>query len=247
VQLHRFVQRAEETFDRVALRRGAAMRLAVGRRPIARLVQPAELPQRVARSPELAHALEQRARPRHVALREAIPHRAEVRPGRYAGGKQCLGLGGEVQRAVRLAQVQGLLAEAVPREQQSLLARVPHGKRERTAQLLHHVLVPVLVGAKEHVLVAAAREAEPVPRELALELAGVGKRAIQDECDAGGRVAQRRAKHRLAARIGVHHALQRLARARAVRERRRHRPERRFVARAARYPACDAGHGARVE
>ena len=155
-------------------------------------------------------------------------------------------------------QVERLLAEAIAREEHALLACVPERERELAAQVLHHVLVPVLIGAQQHLGVGVALEAIAALVEIGAQLAEVVDLAVERERDARGLVAHRLARavrvddgeapvaeHHAMAAAGdaiAHHAL---AVGPAVRDRVEHRGHRRVLRRVARrrYPACDAAHG----
>jgi hypothetical protein len=150
---------------------------------------------------------------------------------------------GKVQDAVLLVQVQRPLAEAVACDEQPVFAGVPDREGEGASHLLDRILVPVLVGAQQHFLGRLAGELEAVPEQALAQLRCVHDRAVEDQRDLRGAVAQRNAQHRLALAIALHVAD--LAGDAAMLERRQHRPDGVLVDRAARgrYPACDAGHG----
>ena len=203
-ELDRLVELGDEALDRLALRAKVRGRFAVWRTPVADLAQVAELPQGVAARRELAHARHQRARPGHIAQREIVADRSEVDLAFRAGcGNERLQLGGEVKRRSGLAKIERLLAEAVSREHQPVLARVPEREGERAAQLLHHFLVPVLVGAQQELRIAGAAECIAAPAELLAQLRGVEDGAIEGERDTGRRVRKRRRHHHRASRIAV--------------------------------------------
>jgi hypothetical protein len=128
--------------------------------------------------------------PGHVAVREVVAHRLQVDLGPDARHpEERLHLRGEEHRAAALAKIQRLLAEAVAREQQPLLARVPHREGELAAQVVHHFEAPVLVGAQQHLGVGIEREAVTALRELGAQLAEVVDLAVERERDARGLVA----------------------------------------------------------
>ena len=100
-------------------------------------------------------------------------------------------------------QMQRLLAEAVARQHQAVLARVPNGKRKGAAQLLHHVLVPLLVSAQQELGVRVAFERVTPLRELRAKRGGIEDRAVERERDAARRVGKRRRHHHRAPRLAV--------------------------------------------
>ena len=207
VQAHRVVQALDEPLDRLAAgARHDAGRLAVGRRPVTRLAQVAELPERVGSRGELPHAPDQRARAANVALAQVVADRCHVDLGLDAGrAHQRLYLRGEIEHACRLVEVQRLLPEAVAREHQALLARVPHGERKGAAQLLHHFLVPVLVGAQQQLGVGLGFELVAALAQLAAKLGGVEDRAVERERDADRGIGERGGEHHRAPRLAVEH------------------------------------------
>ena len=143
----------------------------------------------------------------------------------------------------RLAQVERLLADAIAREHQALLARVPERERERAAQVMHHVLVPVLVGAGENFRRGIGPERVAAHGELGLELGVVGDGAIERDRQPGNLVVKRLAEHHAMPAVGAEGA-QVFAAGAAMRERLHHRDERAFLGRVAPCnPSGDRAHG----
>ena len=181
--LDRFVEPFRERSNRLA-NLGRRSCFSIWRNPIAHLAQPAELPERVAAGRELAHAGQDGARSRHVAIGEVVAHCARVglRADSRALGER-LDLRGEVQRAGRLEKIKRLLAEAVARQHQALLAPIPQRESERATQLVHDLLVPALVSPREQLragFVLGSARREPLG-----ELEAVGDDAVEDERDFG--------------------------------------------------------------
>ena len=191
-QLDRLVQALNEALERLCRAAAQLPHLyieAVRWRPVPRLAQRAELPESVSARRKLAHASDQRARAAHIALGEIFANGCAVDlyldPGR---AHQRSHLGGKAKRAAPLVQVERLLAEAVACEHQAVLARVPQREREGAAQLLDHILVPVLVGAQQELGVALRLERIAALRKLVAQLRGVEDRAVESERDAARRV-----------------------------------------------------------
>ena len=124
---------------------------------------------------ELADVAEDRQRRGDRVEREVRLERVGVELAAKAWHRaQRLELGCEAQQPARRAPVQRLDAEAVAREQQPALARVPDGEGEHPAQVLEHALAALLVEVDEDLGVAAGGEAvagalEIVPQRRVVE------------------------------------------------------------------------------
>src|SRR6185437_4138525 len=160
--------------------------------PVAALLPAPRAPRRAGSRRELADAMQQRLRPRHVAEREVIPYRRLVH-GRARRGEleQRLDLGGEVERLAVLAQEERLLAETVARDEELRLAGIPDRKGEHAAQALHAALAPLGVGVQQHLGVAVARECVALLLELGAQLAEIVDLAVEGEREAGLLVVHR--------------------------------------------------------
>ena len=99
--------------------------------------------------------------------------------------------------------MQRLLAEAVAREHQPLLARIPQREGEGAAQLLHHLLVPVLVGAQHELGVAPGGKGVSALGKRGAQLGRVHDRAVEGERDAARLVDEAGRHHDGAARLAV--------------------------------------------
>ncbi len=118
LQPDRFVQARRERLDDPRRRLPGVERAAIRRRPVARLDKRAAFPDGRGARLQLADAAEQRSRARHIAMGQVLADGVQVHRGPDAGNaQQRLDLGGEVQAVRVLAQVERLLAEAVPRQQ----------------------------------------------------------------------------------------------------------------------------------
>ena len=135
--------------------------------------------QRVARE-QLADVPEDRERRGHDVEGEERLERVEV----DVAVRQRVELGRERELAVDVAVGERLDPEAVAREHEPPLARVPDRDGEHAAQPLPQPRAPLLVAVHEHLGVAAAAEPVPGPLELVHQLAVVVDLAVLDDDDA---------------------------------------------------------------
>ena len=147
------------------------------------------------RGRKLVDPLEEGARAGDETQGQVLVERAQVelRPGRLgaAAGEDRLDLGGEEEAPAVETPVQGLLAEAVARQQELAAPHVPDGKGEHAAQLVDHALAAVLVEMENDLGVAAGLEEMAAADELAPQLAVVVDLAVADDPGAGVLVGDR--------------------------------------------------------
>src|SRR6266542_4594825 len=97
--------------------------------------------------------------------------------------EQRFDLGGEEQEPVSVAVIERLLAQAIPREEQPPAAPVPDGEGEHPTQMIDARLAERLVGAKQHLAVAACPEAVAPALQERSQLAEVVDLPVEDEPD----------------------------------------------------------------
>ncbi len=102
-----------------------------------------------------------------------------------------LDLRGKMQPLGGQPVVEGLLAEAVARQQQPAAPRIPEGEREHAPQAVHQPVSLLLVEMHQHFRVAARAEGMTLAGQLAAQVLEVVDLTIEDDPDRAILVAQR--------------------------------------------------------
>ncbi len=98
--------------------------------------------------------------------------------------EQCLELGRERDSAVRVGVVdEGLFAQAIPGQEDAVLAGVPQGQGEHAPQMLEAVDAVLLVGVDDGLGVRVGLEAMTAVLELLAEILEVVDLAVEDDAD----------------------------------------------------------------
>jgi len=138
---------------------------------------------------ELEDAADQRARRWRDEVGEVIGEGVVIELGMDGGvGEESLHLRSEHQPAGDVAPVEGLLTQAIARQEQALSGLVPEGKREHAVHQLQAVQAVAFVEAKEDLGVTASVERDAFGLEIVAETRIVVDLAVVDEALSGAAV-----------------------------------------------------------
>src|SRR6266480_1298318 len=186
LQLDGLVEPGQECGDGIALRLLQAAGTAVRSYPVALFLKLPAFPRSSRPGHQFPDAGEESLRTGNVAISQVGPDGLQVYRGLDARhAQQRLDLRRKVQSATVFVEEQRLLAEAVSRQEQALVARVPDREGEHAAQAMDDLAPPVLISAQQHFGVGIAREAVTEPSELLSQLAKVVDFPIEGQREAG--------------------------------------------------------------
>ena len=141
---------------------------------------------------QLAHAGEEAELAGDVAVGEVVVESLEVEPAGHRGvGQQGLQLGGERQAALREPVEEGLLAGAVPREEDAAARTVDESEGEHAVEPGDAVGPPLPVRSQQHLGVACRPEGVPSRLQVRPDLAVVVDLAVEDDDSLAGSVLHR--------------------------------------------------------